>query len=97
VLLRELFIGACLGVILALVGILSVVAWDSTRALGMVLTMGIAVIAVVTIGALLGSGVPLLLERLGIDPAVSSTPFIASLVDIVGLVVYFEIGTLFLG
>jgi magnesium transporter len=59
--------------------------------------MGIAVIAVVTIGALLGSGVPLLLERLGIDPAVSSTPFIASLVDIVGLVVYFEIGTLFLG
>lgn len=97
VLLRELFIGASLGLVLACVGVASVLLWDSTRLLGMVMTMGLAVVAVVTIGALLGSGVPLLLERLGIDPAVSSTPFIASLVDIAGLVVYFEIGKLFLG
>lgn len=97
VLMRELFIGACLGLLLATVGIVSVLLWDSTRLLGMVVTMGIAVIAVVTVGALLGSGVPLLLEKLGIDPAVSSTPFIASMVDIAGLVIYFEIGKLFLG
>ncbi len=97
VLLRELFIGTSLGLVLAGVGIISVLLWDSTRLFGMVMTMGIAVVAVVTIGALLGSGVPLLLEKLGIDPAVSSTPFIASLVDIAGLVVYFEIGKLFLG
>ena len=97
VLIRELFIGLSLGVVLACVGICSLLIWDSTRLLGMVATMGFSVVAVVTIGALLGSGVPLLLERLKIDPAVASTPFIASLVDIAGLVVYFEIGKLFLG
>lgn len=97
VLARELLIGFSLGLILAGVGVASVLIWESTRMLGMVATMSIAVVAVVTIGALLGSGVPLLLEKLGIDPAVSSTPFIASLVDIAGLVVYFEIGKVFLG
>ena len=97
VLLRELLIGVCLGVMLAPVGIGSVLLWDSTRFFGMVATMGLAVIAVVTIGALLGSGVPLLLEQLKIDPAVASTPFISSLVDILGLIVYFEIGRAFLG
>jgi magnesium transporter len=97
VLRRELVMGASLGLILAPIGAVSCIAFESTRNLGMVLTMCFAVIAVVTVGALLGSGVPLLLEKLGIDPAVSSTPFIASLVDIAGLVIYFEIGKVFLG
>ena len=96
VLARELVMGASLGLILAPIGVLSCIAFESTRNLGMVLTMLFAVTAVVTVGALLGSGVPLLLEKLGIDPAVSSTPFIASLVDIAGLVIYFEIGKVFL-
>lgn len=97
VLTREIFVGVTLGLIVSVVGVASVLVWDSTRMVGMVLTMFIAVVAVVTVGALLGTGVPLLLEKLGIDPAVSSTPFIASIVDIAGLVIYFEIGTLFLG
>lgn len=97
VLARELFMGVSLGLLLAPIAVLSCVAFESTRNLDMVLTMTIAITTVVTVGALLGSGVPLLLERLGIDPAVSSTPFIASMVDIAGLVIYFEIGKIFLG
>jgi len=94
---RELLVGLSLGLIVCTVAIGSVLAFESTRSIGMVWTISLSVIAVVTMGALLGSGVPLLLERLGIDPAVSSTPFIASIVDIAGLVVYFEIAKLFLG
>ena len=52
--------------------------------------------AVVTFGSVLGAGLPLLLLRLGVDPAVSSTPFIASLSDVIGLFIYFEIARLFL-
>lgn len=96
ILVRELLVGMMLGSILAILGVASVWAWESSRQLGMVLTMAGAVTAVVTLGALLGSGVPLLLEKLKIDPAVSSTPFIASLVDVAGLILYFEIARLFL-
>jgi magnesium transporter len=96
VLLRELAVGLTLGIILALVGMASTLMWESTRMLGMVLTIGGALVAVVTVGALLGSGIPLLLHRLRIDPAVASTPFITSMVDIAGLVLYFEIARLFL-
>jgi magnesium transporter len=96
VLARELLVGLALGGIVAFVGILAVLAWDSTRSFGMAMTVSAAVIAVVTVGALLGSGIPLLLRRLGIDPAVSSTPFIASIVDIAGLFIYFEIARLLL-
>jgi magnesium transporter len=94
---RELAVGLVLGCALSVVGMASAVAFDSTRAVEMVLTLGVAVIAVVTLGALLGSGIPLLLERLGIDPAVSSTPFIASMCDIAGLFVYFQLARLFFG
>ena len=95
ILTRELLVGGALGVVLAAAGILSVLAWESTRSFEMASTIGLSLLAVVTVGALLGSGVPLLLQRLGIDPAVSSTPFIASLVDVAGLVIYFEIARFF--
>ena len=45
----------------------------------------------VTIGTLLGSLLPLLFQRIGLDPAVTSTPFVASLVDVMGIILYFEI------
>jgi magnesium transporter len=48
-------------------------------------------VAVVTTGTLVGSLLPLGIKRIGLDPAVSSTPFIASLVDVLGLLVYFSI------
>jgi magnesium transporter len=56
--------------------------------------IGFAIIGVVTWGTIMGSMMPLLLKRLGFDPAVSSTPFIATLVDVTGLLIYF--GTAFL-
>lgn len=96
ILMRELFVGLLLGGTLAVVGVARIAVTDSTRSLAMAATIGCSLVAVVTVGALLGSGVPLLLRRLGIDPAVSSTPFIASVLDVAGLVIYFEIARLFL-
>ncbi len=96
VLAREAIVGLTLGVSLACVGALALVARDATRMTGLVLTIVCSLVAVVTLGALLGSGIPLVLQRLGIDPAVSSTPFIASIVDVAGLIIYFEIATVFM-
>jgi magnesium transporter len=96
VLVRELLMGLTLGLGLSLVAAVSVSAFESTRFLTMILTVCCSVIAVVTIGALLGSGVPLMLQRLKIDPAVASNPLITSLCDMCGLIVYLEIARLFL-
>ena len=96
VLMRELGVGLTLGVFLGFVGMLSAAAWDTTRFFGMILTIGCAVAGVVTIGALLGSGIPLLFHRLKIDPAVASNPFITSMCDICGLILYMQIAQLFL-
>lgn len=96
VLAREAIVGVSLGVALASVGVAAILVRDATRITGLALTIACSLIAVVTLGALLGSGIPLLLQRLGIDPAVSSTPFIASIVDVTGLILYFEIASFFL-
>ena len=96
VLSRELVIGVSLGLALSFVGVGRVLLWSDTRTFAMAATVSLSVISVVTIGALLGAGFPLLLRRLNIDPAVASTPFIASLSDVVGLVIYFEIARAFL-
>jgi magnesium transporter len=53
-------------------------------------------VAIVTMGTLMGSLLPLGIKRLGMDPAVSSTPFIASLVDVFGLLLYFGVANLVL-
>lgn len=96
VLLRELTVGLSLGCILGVVGLASAAVWESTRYLPMVLSVGVAVVCVVTWGALVGAGVPLFMVRLGIDPAVASNPFISSLCDITGLILYMEVAQLFL-
>ncbi len=93
---RELLVGVMLGSILAVVGVARIVLTESTRSMEMATTIGLTLISVVTVGALVGSGVPLLLRRLGIDPAVASTPFVASLLDVAGLVIYFEIAHFFM-
>jgi magnesium transporter len=96
VLLRELTVGLSLGLILGIVGLGSAAVWETTRFLPMVLSVGCAVLCVVTWGALVGAGVPLLMVRLGIDPAVASNPFISSLCDITGLILYMEVAQVFL-
>ncbi len=58
--------------------------------------IGIAVVGVVLWGTIMGSMLPLLLKKLGADPATSSTPFIATLVDVTGLLIYFSVAYLFL-
>jgi magnesium transporter len=55
------------------------------------LTIWVSLIGVVLWGTLAGSMLPLLLKRLGMDPAVSSAPFVATLVDVTGIVIYFEV------
>lgn len=96
VLMRELVVGLTLGLILCVVAATSVAAFESTRIFGMVVTVSLSVVAVVMMGALIGAGVPLLLQRLGLDPAVASNPFITSMCDICGLFLYLEIAQLFL-
>jgi magnesium transporter len=60
------------------------------------LTVGVSLIGVVLWGTLSGSMLPLFLKKLGADPAVSSAPFVATLVDVTGLIIYFSVAYLFL-
>ena len=60
------------------------------------LTVGTALVGIVLWGTLIGSLLPLLLRRLGFDPATSSAPFVATLVDVTGLVIYFSVGMVIL-
>ena len=60
------------------------------------LTVGLALVGVVTFGSLTGSMLPFLLKRLGFDPASASAPFVATLVDVTGLIIYFTVALLVL-
>jgi magnesium transporter len=58
--------------------------------------VGVALVGIVLWGSLTGSMLPLALKRLGFDPATSSAPFVATLVDVTGLVIYFSVAYFFL-
>ena len=89
ILRRELGMGLMLGVTLGIVGAVRSLMWGGSGDVTMV--VGFALICVVTMGTVLGAMLPLLLQKIGLDPATSSTPFIASLSDILGILVYFSI------
>jgi magnesium transporter len=92
ILAKESVIGITLGGLLGIVGFArAVLGANDHAALAMGSTVALAVVAVVTLGTLVGSLMPLAIKRLGLDPAVSSTPFVASVVDVVGLAVYFTL------
>ena len=101
--LRELPTGLTLGAILGAVGIVRIVLWQQ---LGwydygvhwplVAVTVGASLVGVVTFGSLTGSMLPFLLRRLGFDPASASAPFVATLVDVTGLVIYFTVASLML-
>jgi magnesium transporter len=59
-------------------------------------TVGAALVGIVTFGSLAGSMLPFILKRIGFDPASASAPFVATLVDVTGLVIYFSISLVFL-
>ncbi len=94
---REIFSGLVLGLILAVIGILRIVVWSvfsdvyGPHWLLLAMTVGISLIGVVLWGTLSGSMLPFLLKRLGLDPATSSAPFVATLVDVTGLIIYFAV------
>lgn len=99
VLAREVGIGLVLGLVLALLGFGSAMVLSGAAAAllsAVAATVGLSIVAVILIGVLVGGLLPLGMERVGLDPAVSSTPFIASIIDVVGLLVYLGIARLLL-
>ncbi|MBK7907624.1 MAG: magnesium transporter [Gemmatimonadetes bacterium] len=100
---RELFIGLILGLMLGLVGLLRVVAWQwmgisqfGEHYVLLATTVGATVVGVVLFGTLTGAMLPFFLKRLGFDPASASAPLVATLVDVTGVVLYFTIALLLL-
>jgi len=99
---REIFAGLALGAILGSIGFLRITLWSAfsdiygAHWLLVAVTVGSALIGIVLWGTLVGSMLPLLLRRLGFDPATSSAPFVATLVDVTGLVIYFSVAMIIL-
>ncbi len=83
---RELSQGLLLGVLLALLGVIRVAMAGGTWSFAGLIA--ITIVAIVVMGCVVGGMMPLLLHRLGVDPATSSTPFIATLVDVLGILIY---------
>ncbi|WP_264048700.1 magnesium transporter [Methylobacterium flocculans] len=101
--IRELPTGLVLGTILGAIGILRIVVWQKAGLYDygehwmlVAATVGAALVGIVTFGSLTGSMLPFLLQRLGFDPATASAPFVATLVDVTGLVIYFSVAMLIL-
>ena len=96
------FAGVLLGCILASIGFLRIAAWNAfSNIYGphwflVASTVSLSLIGVVVWGTLTGSMLPFLLRRLGFDPATSSAPFVATLVDVTGLIIYFTVAILLL-
>jgi magnesium transporter len=91
---RELGMGITMGAILAMVGVGRVLMWGDGGRIAVLIAC--TLIGIVTMGCVVGSMLPMLLKRMGFDPATSSTPFIASLVDVLGIIIYFNIAKLIL-
>ncbi|WP_276089165.1 magnesium transporter [Pedobacter sp. JY14-1] len=99
---RELISGLMLGLVLGIIGFLRIFAWTLfTDIYGphwmlIGITVGISLVGVVLWGSLTGSMLPLLLKKLGADPATSSAPFVATLVDVTALIIYFSAAVMLL-
>jgi magnesium transporter len=100
---REFIAGLGLGLVLAVIGFTRIVVWEGIfhtygpHYLSVAATVACSLIGVVLWGTLAGSMLPFILRRLGFDPASASAPFVATLVDVSGLVIYFTIAALILG
>ena len=96
--LRELPTGVCLGAILGILGVLRITAWQTVGFFDygahwqlVAFTIAMALTAIVAFGSLAGSMLPFALKACGFDPASASAPFVATLVDVTGLVIYFSV------
>ncbi|HXZ46635.1 MAG TPA: magnesium transporter [Pseudolabrys sp.] len=103
VILRELPTGVALGAILGLIGLIRIAVWQKLGLfdygdhwLLIAFTVAAALVGIVTFGSLSGSMLPFMLQRFGFDPASASAPFVATLVDVTGLVIYFSVAAVIL-
>jgi magnesium transporter len=99
---RELAAGLTLGAILGVIGVTRIFLWHALRGtygphyLVVALTIGCSLVGVVMFGTTAGSMLPFILRRCGLDPASASAPFVATLVDVTGLVIYFSVAQVIL-
>jgi magnesium transporter len=100
---RELISGVTLGTMLGLIGFIRIVLWErlhfteyGVHYMLVAFTVWFALVGVVTFGTIAGSMLPFVLRKLGFDPATSSAPFVATLVDVTGLCIYFSVALLIL-
>lgn len=100
---REILSGLSLGILLGTIGFIRIAVWQrfhwynyGIHWLLIAITIFFSLIGIVVWGTLSGSMVPMILKKCGVDPATSSAPFVATLVDVTGLVIYFSIAAIFL-
>jgi magnesium transporter len=102
VFLRELGSGLVLGLILGLVGYLRIMLWPGRDTLYgpesvmVAVTVALSLVGIVLWGTLVGSMLPFILKKFKLDPATASAPFVATLVDVTGIVIYFSMAQIFL-
>lgn len=104
VLRRELLTSLTFGTVLGIIGFLMVIVWNSITAghrfgehwFRIASTLGLSVLGVVMWGTLAGGMLPFLLKRLKLDPATSSAPFVATLIDVTGLLIFFNVAVMLL-
>lgn len=99
---REIISGLLLGTVLGLIGFIRIILWNAIahtygdHGLAVAFTVGFSLLGVVLWGAVAGSMLPIVIKKLGADPATSSAPFVATLVDVTGLVIYFSMAFTFM-
>ena len=99
---RELATGIALGLLLGTIGFLRIVIWQAVSPtygqyyLLVAVTILLTLLGVVTFGTIAGSMLPFILRRCGLDPASASAPFVATLVDVTGIIIYFSVAKLVL-
>jgi magnesium transporter len=100
---KEIFSGLLLGAILAVIGFIRIFIWQQFHIYDygqywatVALTVSISLVFIVLWGTLSGSLIPFLLRKVGLDPATASAPFVATLVDVTGLIIYFSVAAIFL-
>lgn len=101
--IRELPVALSLGLLLGTLGVLRILLWQvlgwydyGPHYVLISIVVGLALVGVVTVGAMIGSMLPFLLKRLGFDPASASAPFVATLVDVTGIVIFFTVAAMLL-
>jgi magnesium transporter len=99
---REVAAGVMLGAILGVVGLTRILVWQAIwhtygeHYILIAITIAFSLLGVVTFGTLAGSMLPFILRRCGLDPASASAPFVATLVDVTGLIIYFSVAKIIL-